>query len=137
MQLGQLYSAYTRKKDVPILFFFNLPGFKGSNRLWINFADWKFWKYFELKNKLQTILLIAKLQGNCEWIFTSSCGKLFYGMVICFILLVSFFILPFLNQNAKHINKEVSQISKVSNLKPLSKICLRNYSFSSFEGLVS
>ena len=101
MQLGQLYSAYTRKKDVPILFFFNLPGFKGSNRLWINFADWKFWKYFELKNKLQTILLIAKLQGNCEWIFTFSCGKLFYGMVICFILLVSFFILPFLNQNAK------------------------------------
>ena len=45
-------------------------------------------KDFRIRKLLQTISLIG-IQGDCEYIFTPSCGKLFYGMVIGVIHLVS------------------------------------------------
>ena len=94
------------------------------------------------QNELQTISLIG-VQGDCEYTFPPSCGKLFYDMVICFFTFGKLFLYyTFLNQNALHISEQIGQIfvfvnSKVSNLKSLSKICSRNNSFSAFVGMVS
>ena len=93
------------------------------------------------KNKLQTISLIG-VQGDHEYIYVPSCGKLFQEMVICLYTFGKWFLYyTNLNQNASQISQtDWSDFaflnSNVSNLKSLSKICSINILVLAFEGLL-
>ena len=98
-----------------------------GNVSWEILSRWLKIKIFWIwKNRLQTISLIG-VQGK-KYICTPSCGKLFYGTVICFYTFVMLFLYYTFCVKVSHIFLLFST-PKVSNLKSLSKICSKTIPF--------
>ena len=98
-----------------------------GNVSWEILSEWLKIKIFWIwKNRLQTISLIG-VQGK-KYICTPSCGKLFYGTVICFYTFVMLFLYYTFCVKVSHIFLLFST-PKVSNLKSLSKICSKTIPF--------